>query len=174
MLVFPGKPATSTWMKTTACTANCYGPNSGKVYRSSLTQQSHHHLYPRVKQTSHSKGQHAENACCEYLKQQGLTLLEQNYRGPHGEIDIVMKDKNTLVFVEVRYRKNDDYGGALESITSTKQARILATAEQYLQRETRIKNARIDVVAMSQKPQNKATEQSSDEYSFDWIKNAFS
>jgi len=67
-----------------------------------------------MKQTSRDRGQHAENACCEYLQQQGLKLLTRNYRGKRGEIDIVMQDKNALVFVEVRYRKNDFFGGALE------------------------------------------------------------
>ena len=126
-----------------------------------------------MSQTSYSKGQHAENACCSYLQLQGLKLLARNYRGRHGEIDIIMQDKSALVFVEVRYRKNNTYGGALESITTDKQARILATAEQYLQYETKMKNARIDVVAMSHKPQNKAIENSDDEYIFEWIKNAF-
>lgn len=123
--------------------------------------------------TSHSKGQHAENACCEYLQQRGLKLLAKNYRGQRGEIDIVMQDKDALVFVEVRYRKNNFYGGALESITAEKQARVAATAEQYLQHETKIKNGRIDVVAMSQKLQNMPTENSNDEYTFEWIKDAF-
>jgi putative endonuclease len=126
-----------------------------------------------MKQTSHSKGQHAESACCEYLQQQGLKLLTRNYRGKRGEIDIVMLDENALVFVEVRYRKNNAFGGALESITTDKQARVSATAEQYLQHETKIKNGRIDVVAMSQKPQNKATVNPNDEYTFEWIKDAF-
>lgn len=126
-----------------------------------------------MKQTSRSIGQHAETACCEYLQQQGLKLLARNYRGKRGEIDIVMQDKDALVFVEVRYRKNNTYGSALESVTTDKQVRILATAEQYLQHETKMKNARIDVVAMSQKPQNKATENSDNEYTFEWIKDAF-
>lgn len=129
--------------------------------------------YPRVNQTSHSKGQHAEDACCEYLQEKGLRLLARNYRGRRGEIDIVMQDKDALVFVEVRYRKNNAFGGALESITVEKQARVTATAEQYLQHETKIKNGRIDVVAMSQKLQNKASKDSDDEYAFEWIKDAF-
>ena len=84
-----------------------------------------------------------------------------------------MQDGNTLVFVEVRFRKNNFYGGGLESVTAQKQQRILSTAEQYLQNETKLKNARIDVVAMSQKPQNKDSDNAEDSYSFDWIKNAF-
>jgi putative endonuclease len=126
-----------------------------------------------LNQTSHNKGQHAENACCEYLRQQGLKLIARNYRGHRGEIDIILQDGNTLVFVEVRFRKNNFYGGGLESVTPQKQHRILKTAEEYMQNETKLKNGRIDVVAMSQKPQNKHSENTEDDYTFEWIKNAF-
>jgi putative endonuclease len=126
-----------------------------------------------MERTSHSKGQHAENACCKYLQQQGLKLLAKNFRGRRGEIDIIMQDNNGLVFVEVRFRKDNHYGGALASITPQKQKRILATAEQYLQHETKIKNGRIDVVAMSKKPQNAPSTHPDKEYDFEWIKNAF-
>lgn len=123
--------------------------------------------------TSHSIGQHAETACCQYLQEQGLTLLDKNYRGKRGEIDIIMQDSDVLVFIEVRFRKNNHYGGALASITPKKQQRILATAEQYLQHETNIKNGRIDVVAMTKKPQNTLSSHLDKNYDFEWIKNAF-
>jgi putative endonuclease len=126
-----------------------------------------------MERTSHSIGQLAEDACCTYLQTQGLKLLGRNYRGRHGEIDIIMQDKDGLVFIEVRFRKNNHYGGALASITPQKQKRILATAEQYLQRETKIKNGRIDVVAMSKKPQNTPSTHPDKDYDFEWIKNAF-
>jgi putative endonuclease len=126
-----------------------------------------------MEKTSHSIGQHAENACCKYLQQQGLKLLVKNYRGRRGEIDIIMQDKNDLVFIEVRFRKNNHYGGALASITPKKQKCILATAEQYLQHETKIKNGRIDVVAMSKNLQNTWATYLDKEYDFEWIKNAF-
>ena len=118
---------------------------------------------------SRDRGQDAELACCKYLQQQGLKLLAKNYHGRRGELDLVMRDKNTVVFVEVRYRKNDSFGGALESVTSSKQQKLRITAEQYLQQETRLDNGRFDVVAMSDKVQNN----DSDIYSFEWIKNAF-
>ena len=124
-------------------------------------------------QTSHSKGQHAENACCEYLKRQGLKLITQNYRSHWGEIDLIMQDAETLVFIEVRFRKNDYYGDGLESVNSQKQQRISKTAQQYLQNETKLKNARIDVVAMSQRPQNIQSNDKQDNYIFNWVKNAF-
>lgn len=123
--------------------------------------------------TSHNIGQLAEEACCKYLQTQGLKLLDRNYRGRSGEIDIIMQDTDGLVFIEVRFRKNNHYGGALASITPQKQKRILATAEQYLQRETKIKNGRIDVVAMSKKPQTTASTHPDKDYDFEWIKNAF-
>lgn len=118
---------------------------------------------------SRDRGQHAELACCKYLQQQGLKLLAKNYYGRRGELDLVMLDNNTVVFVEVRYRKNDIYGGALESVTPSKQLKLRKTAEQYLQQETALNNGRFDVVAMTEKVQNNG----SDIYSFEWIKNAF-
>ena len=160
-------------MKTTAFTESYSGQNLEEVQPVISTPLLHPNPSHRLKQTSHSIGQHAENACCEYLKQQGLKLVAKNYRGHRGEIDIIMQDGNTLVFVEVRFRKNDFYGGGLESVNIQKQQRILNTAEQYLQNETKLKNGRIDVVAMSQKPQNKGTDDNEDNYSFEWIKNAF-
>ena len=80
-----------------------------------------------MERTSHNIGQHAENACCKYLQKQGLKLLSRNYRGKRGEIDIIMQDKDSLVFVEVRYRKNNLFGGALASITPKKQKQHSAT-----------------------------------------------
>ncbi len=120
-------------------------------------------------QNSRDRGQDAELACCKYLQQQGLKLLAKNYHGRRGELDLVMRDNDTVVFVEVRYRKNNTYGGALESITNSKQEKLRITAEQYLQRETELKNGRFDVVAMTGKVQNNG----SNDYSFEWIKNAF-
>jgi putative endonuclease len=118
---------------------------------------------------SRDRGQDAEQACCQYLQQQGLKLLERNYHGRRGELDLIMLDNNTVVFVEVRYRKNNAFGGALESITASKQQKLRITAEQYLQQETRLKNGRFDVVAMTGIVQNNG----SNHYNFEWIKNAF-
>jgi len=99
--------------------------------------------------------------------------VARNYRGHRGEIDIILQDGNTLVFVEVRYRKNNFYGNGLESVTTQKQQRILRTAQEYMQNETKLKNGRIDVVAMSQKLQNTHSENTEDSYTFEWIKDAF-
>lgn len=119
--------------------------------------------------SSRERGQDAEEACCRYLQQQGLKLLAKNYHSRRGELDLVMKDRNTVVFVEVRYRKSNTYGGALESVTISKQEKLRITAEQFMQQETALKNGRFDVVAMTGKVQNNG----STSYSFEWIKNAF-
>jgi putative endonuclease len=125
-----------------------------------------------TKTTTRDQGTHAELACCEFLKNQGLKFLQKNFHGRQGEIDLIMLDKKTLVFVEVRYRKNNDYGGALASITPLKQRHILTTAEFFLQQHPQYTNARIDVVGMSKKPDNDACS-TTDEYNYEWIKNAF-
>lgn len=79
-----------------------------------------------------SLGAQAEQAAAEHLTRQGLILLERNYRCRGGEIDLVMRDGATLVFVEVRARARSDFGGAAASITASKQARIILAARHYL------------------------------------------
>ncbi len=116
------------------------------------------------------QGEEAEAACCHYLITQGLRLVEKNYSGRCGEIDIVMLDKKILVFVEVRFRKNNNFGGGLASITAAKQKKLRKTAELYLQQNRQHENARFDVVSMSK---NNQTSNNKLQYNFDWIANAF-
>jgi len=116
------------------------------------------------------QGKEAEAACSRYLKSQGLKLLNTNFSCRLGEIDIIMLDKNMLVFVEVRFRKNNNFGGGLESITTAKQHKLRKTAELFLQQNRQYENARFDVVAMSSNTQTRLEKQ---QYTFDWIKNAF-
>jgi len=116
------------------------------------------------------QGEDAELACCKYLKSQGLKLLTKNFSCRQGEIDIIMLDKKTLVFVEVRFRKNNCFGGGLESITATKQQKLRHTAELFLQQNRQYENARFDVVSMSKNTQTKHNKPT---YTFDWIENAF-
>jgi putative endonuclease len=81
-------------------------------------------------------GQAAEDAAVALLQAAGLRVLERNYKTPGrggGEIDVIAQDGNTLVFVEVRQRKNSAYGGAAASISATKQARWRYAAQVYLQ-----------------------------------------
>lgn len=116
------------------------------------------------------QGVDAEAACCEYLRAKGLKIVDKNFNCRHGEIDLIMLDRKMLVFVEVRYRKNNNFGGGLESITAAKQLKLRKTAELYLQKNQRYKNARFDVVSMSK---NNQTIESKQKYTFEWIMNAF-
>lgn len=126
-----------------------------------------------MNENSLDRGNDAEDACCAWLKKQGLKLLARNYHSRRGELDLVMQDGSTVVFIEVRYRKNDLYGGALESVTPSKQHKLRATAEQYLQQETRLQNGRFDVVAMTAASRTCEATRPPGAYNFNWIKNAF-
>lgn len=108
------------------------------------------------------KGDQAEQQALIYLQQQGLELLSNNFRCKTGELDLVMKDGSVLVVVEVRYRKSEQFGGALASITRQKQQRIVSATQHYVIINNLNHFAiRFDVVAIS--GDNRIT----------WIKNAF-
>ena len=102
-----------------------------------------------------------EQIACEYLISKGLTLVTTNYHSRYGEIDLIMRDADTWVFVEVRYRRANRFGGAAMSVTKAKQRKIALTALIFLQRNKKTEsNCRFDVVAISPK----GTE---------WIKSSF-
>lgn len=92
-----------------------------------------------------------ERLAARYLQQQGLKLITGNYRTKAGELDLVMKDRQTLVFVEVRYRRYQQWASAEESVTITKQMKIRKAASQYLlqHRLTDKIDCRFDVVAIN-------------------------
>ncbi len=79
-----------------------------------------------------NRGAQAEQWAVRYLQQHGLKLVMQNYRSRFGEIDLIMQDGASLVFIEVRLRRNANFGGAAASIDVPKQQRIIHTAHQYL------------------------------------------
>lgn len=78
------------------------------------------------------QGNAGENQAVNYLKQQGLTLRCQNFRTRRGELDIVMQDGDTVVCIEVKYRKHQQYGHAAEFVTAKKLQRIQAAFTHYL------------------------------------------
>lgn len=116
--------------------------------------------------TTRDQGKQIENSACRYLENQGLTLLRRNFFCRLGEIDLIMQDKNELVFVEVRYRKSLTYGGSIESITTYKQRTLINTAHYYLKKHNISEDigCRFDVCAVSY-IQNRLK--------MDWIKDAF-
>ena len=77
-------------------------------------------------------GDRAEKIAAGYLQRKGLALIETHYRCRWGEIDLILRDRDTVVFTEVRLRRSKDFGGAAYSVDSRKQARIIATARHYL------------------------------------------
>lgn len=122
--------------------------------------------------TSQAFGKAQESKAARYLGSQGLRLLCRNYRSRHGEIDLIMSDFNTLVFVEVRYRRNEHFGGALNSVTPVKQKKIRRTAAHYLLSHPQLQssNCRFDVIGLTHVSKEVAH---TAELRFDWIKNAF-
>ena len=113
-----------------------------------------------------ARGRAAEHAAVRHLESHGLRLLVRNYRCRLGEIDVIARDGVTTVFVEVRYRRSERYGGALESIDGRKRGRIVRAAQHYLQSRSdrRDPACRFDVVLVSG---NMKTPR------IDWIANAF-
>ncbi len=114
--------------------------------------------------TSKQRGDRAEDDALKLLQQAGLRLLERNYRTPGrggGEIDLIMREADgTLVFVEVRQRGSARHGGALASVTATKQRRLVFAARHYLLRWPELPPCRFDVVALDAGDMN-------------WLKGAF-
>ena len=81
------------------------------------------------------EGSRAEDLCAAVLRRAGLILVERNWRCRHGEIDLIAEEGDTLVFAEVRMRSGPGtFGGAAESITAAKRARLVAAARLYLMR----------------------------------------
>ncbi len=107
-----------------------------------------------------------ETASRQHLESRGLRFLQKNFRSKYGELDLIMMDNQDLVFVEVRYRKNDLFGGAAQSINAQKQLKLRRTAESFLQKYATLKfdGCRFDVVAVSG---------NQSDYKFDWICDAF-
>jgi putative endonuclease len=103
---------------------------------------------PAMKRNTAEAGRHAEDRALAYLQQQGLQLVERNARNKRGEIDLVMRDGPTLVFVEVRQRASARFGGAAASIGAAKQARLWRSAQHFLCRYTAPPPCRFDAVCI--------------------------
>lgn len=116
----------------------------------------------KIKPEHLQQGLAAEQIAATFLQQQGMTLLEKNFGCKYGEIDLIMRDANSLVFVEVRLRRNADFGGAAMSINLSKQRKLARSAEYYLQIHGNCA-CRFDVILM----------RSVDINTVEWIQNAF-
>ena len=118
------------------------------------------------KGVNQSRGQEAERLACTFLQSHNVTILERNYHCRQGEIDIIGREQNTIVFVEVRYRRHSQFGSGAESVTRNKQKKLLTTAQTYIAR--RLKRelpCRFDVLEAHSKDDGSLQ--------FNWLKNAF-
>jgi putative endonuclease len=117
--------------------------------------------------SSVARGQAFEGAAERFLQARGLRTVARNYRCRVGEIDLIMREGDTLAFVEVRYRARGARVAPFESITGVKQRRIVLTAQHFLQRHPQYgrQPCRFDAVALEGAPEAP---------SIDWIKGAFS
>jgi len=113
--------------------------------------------------TRQAKGAAAEQLAADYLRQAGLAVIERNFRVKGGEIDVICRDGKTTVFVEVRLRSRNDFGGAAASITATKQARLIMAARHWLLRHGETP-CRFDCVLLDGLEAN----------NIEWLRDAFS
>ncbi|MGH8282003.1 MAG: YraN family protein [Gammaproteobacteria bacterium] len=112
-------------------------------------------------------GRRAEDQALELLRDAGLKLLARNYRCPQGELDLVMGENETLVIVEVRYRRDRGFGNAADTVGTRKQDKLLRATQHFLQQDAhyRRRPLRFDVIAV--------TEGADGTPHTDWIKDAF-
>ena len=116
------------------------------------------------KDTPQGRGKEAEQQACKFLQKQGLRLLEQNYSCRLGELDLIMQESSTLVFVEVKYRHSTQYGQASETVDLRKQRKIILTAQYFLHQHSHYSDlaCRFDVVSFNGAGQP-----------IEWLPNAF-
>ena len=113
------------------------------------------------------QGDATEQIAQHFLINNGLTLVTKNFRCKLGEIDLIMKDKTSLVFIEVKYRKSNEYGLPCEAVSASKQKKIINTANFYLQQQginAYNTDCRFDVVGLVGPIESS---------SITWLKNAF-
>lgn len=120
-------------------------------------------------------GQRAEGAACAYLIKQGLRLVKRNFLCKVGEIDLIMRHDEVLVFVEVRYRKLAKFGHALESVTWHKQQKVIKAAEYFLLLNKKYASfkCRFDVISIMPNVETPIMPTVGDNLAILWVKNAF-
>ena len=113
-----------------------------------------------------SAGARYEELALDHLRGAGLTLIECNYTCRYGEIDLVMRERETVVFVEVRYRRSNAFGGGIDSVNAAKRAKLVRAARAFLAGHPRLADStcRFDVVAIGDEARAP---------SIDWRRNAF-
>ena len=113
------------------------------------------------------KGSGYEKLAEKYLRSRGLKVIARNFHCRLGEIDLILRDRDTIVFVEVRFRANSRFGSATQSVTASKQRKIISTAKLFLGKHGLNDKlyCRFDVLGI---------EAENDSYRYQWLTNAFS
>lgn len=109
-------------------------------------------------------GKRGEEIAAEFLKKQGVDIIEKNYHTKFGEIDLIGFDKSTIIFIEVKLRNNDNFGTPVEAITQTKLKRIYKSALWYISMHKNNYDYRFDVIAIRKDNINRC-------YYLEWFKN---
>src|SRR5580765_6201170 len=120
----------------------------------------------RAHATTRDTGARWEDAVLAYLQRAGLSLITRNFTCRHGEIDLIMRDRDQIAFIEVRYRGADMHGSGTVSVGAGKQAKLARAAAIYLQQNPLLAamTCRFDVVGCSGTP---------DKPVFEWTRGAF-
>jgi putative endonuclease len=121
-----------------------------------------------VRRDTRTVGNEAEQFACRYLQDRGLAPVERNFRCRHGEIDLIMLDRDCLVFIEVRYRSSGALASAAATVDRRKQDKLVRAAEMFLATRPRFSAhaARFDVVGVDGRDRGGRT--------VEWIRDAFS
>ncbi len=112
-------------------------------------------------------GKWGEALAAEFLRKKGFSIVAANYKTRFGEIDLIAEDKKTVVFVEVKLRKNAKFGNPAEFVTFSKQKKLRASAEIWLSQNDTEKNLRFDVIEIY------APDGISENHTINQIENAF-
>lgn len=142
-------------------------------------------LNPAACDNSNSKGRQAEQLCKAYLVENGWHLVRENFSCKLGEVDLIMQKLDLLLFIEVRYRKSTHHGSGAASVTASKQRKLLAAIQFFLQRtpgySSHASAYRIDVMEVSPGANFVESDDACGEqelsyanHNIRWIKNAFS
>lgn len=118
---------------------------------------------PRTRAATTARGREGEDAAARHLEENGAVVLARNVRYPVGEIDLVARESDALLFVEVKRRRDAARGEGAEAVTPLKRRRIVAAARAWLAEKNRsARLVRFDVVTIRDEP-----------FRIDWIKGAF-
>lgn len=121
----------------------------------------------RPKASSRNIGKAIENKAARWLVKQGLKLVEKNYHCRSGEIDLIMQDADSIIFVEVRFRSRESFGDGLESVDWRKQEKLRKAATHYLANRPRFSNCNCQFDVLAAKPKDDG------EPEWRWVRNAF-